>query len=99
MTSRDRLHWRTSSYSGTNGGQCVQVAFGSQTVFIRDSRYLRDPANDPAAQPIVAIDINLWLCWCRAQATGDLPDPELPRSTSSVPFSCRWGSGPGMAPR
>ncbi|WP_040840302.1 DUF397 domain-containing protein [Nocardia brevicatena] len=60
MTSQDRLHWRTSSYSGTNGGQCVQVAFGSQTVFIRDSKYLRDPANDPAAQPIIAIDINLW---------------------------------------
>ncbi|WP_063062220.1 DUF397 domain-containing protein [Nocardia sienata] len=60
MTSQDRLHWRTSSYSGTNGGQCVQVAFGSQTVFIRDSKYLRDPANDPAVQPIIAIDSTLW---------------------------------------
>ena len=26
----------------------------------RSSKYLRDPANDPAAQPVIATDINLW---------------------------------------
>ncbi|MFE9321084.1 DUF397 domain-containing protein [Nocardia sp. NPDC052278] len=26
MSSQDRLVWRNSSYSGTNSGQCVEVA-------------------------------------------------------------------------
>lgn len=60
MTSQDRLHWRTSSYSGTNGGQCVQVAFEGPVVYIRDSKYLKDPANDPADQPVISFDIDFW---------------------------------------
>ena len=33
-----RAHWRTSSYSGSNG-QCVQVAFVGNQVAVRDSKY------------------------------------------------------------
>ncbi|MBF6455150.1 DUF397 domain-containing protein [Nocardia cyriacigeorgica] len=60
MTSRDRLSWRTSSHSGTNGGQCVEVAFDRESVLIRDSKYLRDPTNDPAAQPVIALPAAVW---------------------------------------
>ncbi|MGV9663744.1 DUF397 domain-containing protein [Nocardia niigatensis] len=54
------LAWRKSSYSGSNGGECVEVAFGTERVFIRDSKYLREPANDPAEQPLIAIDSANW---------------------------------------
>jgi uncharacterized protein DUF397 len=30
--------WRKSSYSGANGGNCVQVADGSSVVLVRDSK-------------------------------------------------------------
>jgi hypothetical protein len=30
--------WRKSSYSGANGGNCVEVAAGSRTVAVRDSK-------------------------------------------------------------
>ncbi|MFR9758231.1 DUF397 domain-containing protein [Streptomyces sp. TR06-5] len=34
----DRLTWYKSSYSGTSGGDCVEVATVSATVHIRDSK-------------------------------------------------------------
>ena len=33
-----RLRWRKSSYSGGNGGQCVEIAWGESTVYMRDSK-------------------------------------------------------------
>jgi hypothetical protein len=33
-----KLTWFKSSYSGTNGGDCVEVAAGLETVYIRDSK-------------------------------------------------------------
>ncbi|MGW3242022.1 DUF397 domain-containing protein [Streptomyces sp. NPDC001070] len=39
MTSR--LAWFTSSYSGSEGGDCVEVAHGPGAVHVRDSK---DPA-------------------------------------------------------
>ncbi|MET9825021.1 MULTISPECIES: DUF397 domain-containing protein [unclassified Streptomyces] len=32
------LTWFTSSYSGTNGGDCVEVAAGAGAVYVRDSK-------------------------------------------------------------
>ena len=32
------LTWRKSSYSGSEGGQCVEVAASSGTVHVRDSK-------------------------------------------------------------
>ncbi len=32
------LHWFTSSYSGSGGGDCVEVAAGPDAVFVRDSK-------------------------------------------------------------
>ncbi|MFI7676697.1 DUF397 domain-containing protein [Actinophytocola sp. NPDC049390] len=34
----DRNLWRTSSYSEPNGGNCVEVAYTTETVGVRDSK-------------------------------------------------------------
>lgn len=34
----DDLSWVRSSYSGTSGGDCVEVAAGSEAVHVRDSK-------------------------------------------------------------
>ena len=31
------MDWRTSSYSGANGGQCVELAGDSRLIMVRDS--------------------------------------------------------------
>lgn len=41
------MNWRKASYSG-NGGNCVEVANGSKTVAIRDSK---DQDGTPLAVP------------------------------------------------
>ncbi|GAA4543136.1 DUF397 domain-containing protein [Streptomyces collinus] len=33
-----QLHWRKSSYSGSGGGDCVEVATTPATVHVRDSK-------------------------------------------------------------
>ena len=41
----DELHWFKSSYSGSGGGDCVEVAAGHGTVYVRDSKTVsRGPA-------------------------------------------------------
>lgn len=37
MEREDALTWRKSSYSGNNGGQCIEVA-ARGVVFVRDSK-------------------------------------------------------------
>jgi hypothetical protein len=37
MAGNSTLSWRTSSYSGSSGGQCVEVA-ASGRVLVRDSK-------------------------------------------------------------
>lgn len=44
----------------TVGASCVEVNFAGETVFLRDSKYLRDPSNDPAQQPIIALPAGSW---------------------------------------
>ncbi|QCD59662.1 DUF397 domain-containing protein [Streptomyces hawaiiensis] len=34
----DGLHWFKSSYSGSDGGDCVEVAAGMGAVYVRDSK-------------------------------------------------------------
>jgi hypothetical protein len=51
--------WRKSSFS-ESGGQCVEVKAVGAQVQIRDSKYLRDPSNDPAAQPIITVPAHSW---------------------------------------
>ena len=35
--------WRTSSYSGSNGGTCVEVGTAGQAVAVRDSKHPDGP--------------------------------------------------------
>ena len=35
--------WRTSSYSGSNGGACVEVGVAAPTVAVRDSKHPDGP--------------------------------------------------------
>jgi hypothetical protein len=44
--------WRKSSYSGANGGNCVEVAAATRTVAVRDSK-------DPAG-PLLAFGPHAW---------------------------------------
>ncbi|MFD7461028.1 MULTISPECIES: DUF397 domain-containing protein [unclassified Streptomyces] len=36
------LEWFKSSYSGTNGGDCLEVAAGLDAVYVRDSKATGD---------------------------------------------------------
>lgn len=38
-----RLAWFKSSYSGNEGGECVEVAAGPDAVFVRDSKNRQGP--------------------------------------------------------
>lgn len=44
MNSTESLAWFKSSYSGGEGGQCVEVATGAGAVHVRDSKDLARPA-------------------------------------------------------
>lgn len=38
-TDHNRLRWHKSSYSGGNGGDCVEVAETPEAVLIRDTKH------------------------------------------------------------
>lgn len=46
MSSHADLHWFKSSYSGTQGDSCVEVADGSGAVHVRDSKTHDGPQLD-----------------------------------------------------
>ena len=41
--SPSQLRWFKSSYSGSDGGDCVEVATASATVYVRDSKDRKGP--------------------------------------------------------
>ncbi|MFH8281091.1 DUF397 domain-containing protein [Streptomyces antibioticus] len=43
MSSTDELAWFKSSYSGSDGDACVEVARGPRAVHVRDSKNHRSP--------------------------------------------------------
>ncbi|HEX3780104.1 MAG TPA: DUF397 domain-containing protein [Pseudonocardiaceae bacterium] len=47
-----RAQWRKSSYSGSNGGECVEVAATSTVVGVRDSKN--------ATGPLMAVPAASW---------------------------------------
>ena len=56
------VRWRTSSYSGDNGGNCVQVAQASKNVAIRDSK--------DEGGPVLAFAPQMWTKFiCRTKPT------------------------------
>lgn len=44
MNSAESLAWFKSSYSGGDGGDCVEVAAGAGAVHVRDSKDVTRPA-------------------------------------------------------
>lgn len=57
-----RPHWRKSSYSAGDGGECVEVAVTSDTVHVRDSK-------NPTG-PVLTFDHHEWAAFV-AFATTD----------------------------
>lgn len=61
MTTYDTAIWRKARRSGGgNGGSCVEVKATDTAILIRDSKYLRDPGNDPEVQPIITVTVAQW---------------------------------------
>jgi hypothetical protein len=52
MDGNRALTWRTSSYSGNNGGQCIEVGDAANGIAVRDSK-------DPHG-PMLAFDPQDW---------------------------------------
>ena len=44
METAGALSWRKSSYSTSNGGNCIEVAATPHTIAVRDSKNPDDPA-------------------------------------------------------
>ncbi|WP_427922822.1 DUF397 domain-containing protein [Streptomyces sp. cg40] len=44
MSGTTELAWFKSSYSGTQGDDCVEVAVAEQTIHVRDSKDVARPA-------------------------------------------------------
>ena len=51
--------WFKASFSD-NAASCVEVRFDGALVQVRDSKYRRNPANDPACEPVIAITLEQW---------------------------------------
>ncbi|MFE4088684.1 DUF397 domain-containing protein [Streptomyces sp. YIM B13502] len=51
-TVASRLTWYKSSYSGTEGGDCVEVAAATTGVHVRDSK--------TAAGPVLTVSRDAW---------------------------------------
>ena len=43
MDHLDSFTWRKSSYSGSNGGNCIEIATSTATVAVRDSKDPKGP--------------------------------------------------------
>ncbi|MGQ4599985.1 DUF397 domain-containing protein [Nocardia sp. R6R-6] len=90
MTTILRHGWRKSSYSNNGGASCVEINFAGETILLRDSKYLRDPSNDPAAQPIIAIEVHSWPVFLAAAAgsgsdsAGGIPSIERTQDGGAV---------------
>lgn len=52
MTGSQFTTWRTSSYSGSNGGDCVEVARADTAIGVRDSKH-RDAGH-------LAVETHAW---------------------------------------
>ena len=61
MDHPDHLTWRTFSYSGSNGGNCIEVAAAASAVAVRDSK---DPGGPELAFPAAA-----WTAFARQLKT------------------------------
>ncbi|MBW1603228.1 DUF397 domain-containing protein [Streptomyces sp. JJ66] len=61
-TGSESLSWFKSSYSGSEGGDCVEIAHGGHHVFVRDSKNLEGP--------ILALPAGSWVAFAQGVASG-----------------------------
>jgi hypothetical protein len=61
------IGWFKSSRS-QGSENCVEVQFAGDRVLIRDSKYLRNPSNEPTAQPIITVPAADWQTFLDAAA-------------------------------
>ncbi|MEV0712718.1 DUF397 domain-containing protein [Nocardia aurea] len=80
MTTPIRHGWRKSTFSNNGGASCVEVNFIGNQALVRDSKYLRDPANDPNDQPVLSIRADMWPTFCRSSA-----NPTIRSEMAGVP--------------
>lgn len=85
--------WRKSSYSGSNGGQCVEVCFAPDRVLIRDSKYRRGAARDLAAEPMIQVPVEFWETFLAVVAGGDTTRSEIPCITRHLDSSVSLSAG------
>ncbi|MBU3062846.1 DUF397 domain-containing protein [Nocardia sp. NEAU-G5] len=78
--SLGEIPWFKSSFS-RDAASCVEVRFTPGTALIRDSKYLRNPANPPAAQPIIAIPVASWNAFLSLATGHPTTAPGLPALT------------------
>ena len=62
--------WRKATRSN-NSGACVEVLEGTSSVSVRDSKYQRNPLNDPAAEPIITVTKAEWSAFIERIARGE----------------------------
>ncbi|MRH87329.1 DUF397 domain-containing protein [Nocardia sp. SYP-A9097] len=65
ITGTTALHWFKATRSNSSSS-CVEVAFTADGALIRDSKYLRDPDNHPAQQPILRVPAGGWADFLKA---------------------------------
>lgn len=65
MSTGTTSTWFKSSFS-KEAANCVEVRFRGDSVFIRDSKYLRVPGNDPKRQPVIEVPVALWEAFLKA---------------------------------
>lgn len=61
MGSEIDARWRTASYSGSNGGACVEVGDGARGVLVRDTKE-RNCGND---RTVLAVAPEAWSAFLR----------------------------------
>lgn len=76
MEHIDNQHWRKSSYSGNNGGDCVEVADRAGTVMVRDTK--------ARERGYLAVDASAW-SWFVAELKARLRSVRL-RQTARANF-------------
>ncbi|WP_084478468.1 DUF397 domain-containing protein [Nocardia jejuensis] len=80
--------WFKSTHSD-HGAACVEVRFDGTSALLRDSKYLRDPSNDPKAHPTVAVPLSAWPEFLsRAADTLEFPGaegvPSIERTSNEI---------------
>ncbi|GAA3504988.1 hypothetical protein GCM10019016_121010 [Streptomyces prasinosporus] len=59
--STDGLHWFKSSYSGSGGGDCVEVATSPEAVYVRDSKLA-------SGGPMLRVSQDTWMALVKLAA-------------------------------